>query len=1536
MRFSKFILLALALMPAALSAQISYDTVSGTIVDTSGHPYANANLIARLVTAQGYPVSSAATPSGQLFNGSPVQATLDATGHFSIGLAPNTILSKPSGTQWVISISAPTDTAILTNQFAWNITYQLSVTANIDLSSQLSALAQPIAFVNLKTNQSTIQGTGGGSPAGSLNSLQTKGSSSFNGGLGSLDPTTGNLSASVNTQFNVQMFGAKGDCSTNDTAAFTSAQTAALAFYGFNSQLPGAIYIPKAPGGCYIVSNWTWKGVALEGQPSGLGPSGSPNFNITLKSLPGQDILHIPDPLTTAGQTLVAPGWSIRNVSFKVDNSSLPTPFSHRWPGRWFDDAAMTNGSAKIVSANAQFTIADVGQAIQVNGAGPSGTNLVTTIASVSPAWRNTAWEVVTLATPASTTVSAAHAYVSILNLPVTQNIGNCAIAEDMQDGNSSHWTGTLSSGNYGVLQNVNFTTTNGANVTNPNGFPCAIFIQGNPLLYGVDAHNLGIYSFWFGIVQAGTELNSVDQPSSGDYEVWKHGLFFFNMVPWVSYNGLAQHLEDLQIAGWAGPQMMQLGNVAFDAADGWTAMGMGIETPGYPTNPFGWRVEGADHNFAVSLTSGIAGQVGYWAASDSTCNCGMDNTIVGGSGNKFYSANQPAGTIDGGGLDNHLYWTHNANPINGVPPNYDVLSFPFKGYSTYVGRFTGDAERDGNGSTPYSNDDLIIWPRDLMFASTTGWSTLVQSDATSPSGAYMIMAPGQSFAQFNQFVQEGNVSNSLVLGSNLPLTGVTVSLVAKCLSGTSFNAEILASSGTSQTQTFSCNTSYQRYSLNHAWVSGDSGKAVSIASATGAGSGTFQAASWQIIPWKASINNKTIPGAGVSIATGPAASVSGDLASYSDALGTQQDSGVLLSSLAPKVSPVFSGTPIAPTGGVCDGTPLQIASEQYVANCGGGLANPMTAAGDQIVGGTPVSGVAPPVRVADVAAGNCWISGGIGLPPVWSTCPGSGSLPSATDTKDKLAVNAAGAASIISPTTDEYNVVLNGGFDVTGITDESTATASLLSNASQPIYFPPGTYNFNSGMIASCTSGTCGSLNIRGAGRGKTIFSSNCANGFVWWLNSSATSGSYWFGPKISGISFKDTSGTGACSSGLRLTQVANLHLEDTEYDNFLGQYYHTGNIGVTNGSKTVTGSGTTFTNAMLQQTNQSGTIGQLILHVNGRPQFVCAWVSATQVTLCDNWEGTTTTTTGANQWDLTIGGTGLLLDGGTNYVQYGMILGTWSSGTLNGIGSVPQQVGSSQGTSRFWIIGGFLNGLRQTDSKCGAFGNFTDTIEWSIACNNAAWGSFWEDSHDNEIKDKVEQDNASTPVYSCNGGVAAQSCTVGIEISAGATSRSYGNSIHDDEVYNYGNALYVASSAASFLTVTNPKWMNSGGASANGNDYNFMGTTGCPPTGNATIIAWNCIVVQSGINAPSATFTGVPLLKTGTASNTDVAGFVTLSSGSGTYSFVGTYISAPVCTANDTTNVANNVKPVSSTATLTLTGTGSDVISYICIGRN
>jgi hypothetical protein len=117
-------------------------------------------------------------------------------------------------------------------------------------------------------------------------------------------------------------------------------------------------------------------------------------------------------------------------------------------------------------------------------------------------------------------------------------------------------------------------------------------------------------------------------------------------------------------------------------------------------------------------------------------------------------------------------------------------------------------------------------------------------------------------------------------------------------------------------------------------------------------------------------------------------------------------------------------------------------------------------------------------------------------------------------------------------------------------------------------------------------------------------------------------------------------------------------------------------------------------------------------------------------------------------------------------------------------------------------------------------------------------------------------------------------------------------------------------------------------------------IGSTGSIPLFGGAKVIRSSHVTDNGttiassepITAPKVT---APLMATGNASNTDLAGRLTLAGGTQTYTFTGTYSNPPVCVASDTTAIAA-VQVSTTTTVLTVNGPGTDVVSYICIGRN
>jgi hypothetical protein len=180
-----------------------------------------------------------------------------------------------------------------------------------------------------------------------------------------------------------------------------------------------------------------------------------------------------------------------------------------------------------------------------------------------------------------------------------------------------------------------------------------------------------------------------------------------------------------------------------------------------------------------------------------------------------------------------------------------------------------------------------------------------------------------------------------------------------------------------------------------------------------------------------------------------------------------------------------------------------------------------------------------------------------------------------------------------------------------------------------------------------------------------------------------------------------------------------------------------------------------------------------------------------------------------------------------------------------------------------------------------------------------------------------------------------------IGSNATAGVTSVSNGD-----------GTLTISPTAGAVIAAINLAHINTWTANQTFGNITVTGTcTGCgggitgltagyiPLAGSATTLTANSHIHENTAGQTTVTQTlvvtgsGIPVA-TKTTSNTDLAGFLTLSGGMQTYTFSATHATAPVCTATDTTAV-NAVQASASTTVLTVTGTGTDVVSYICIGR-
>ena len=738
------------------------------------------------------------------------------------------------------------------------------------------------AISGMSTIPVAAGGTGASTAAGALAAL---------GGV-SLAATTaqnlaGPLNASVNSQINVMAYGAKGDCSTDDHDAIMAAQTAAISYASWQ-QLPAALYFPKPPGSCYLTSTIRWAGVSLIGQPGGIGDL-THRYPVVLRGKPGQDILNVPDPTTTTFPWYHS--WSIRDITFQNDGTAAGS-FPHRWPGKWFDDTATTSGSPIITTSVGELSCGDVGQAIQINGAGASGGNLITTIASVKPCWAksDSGWQVITLAANAQATLTNAHTYVSVLGLPVTTTVGNCSIAFDMYDGLAADWVS--SSQEYGTgmseMTNVSFVSMNSSTFNH-----CGIYTQGGWGPYQFNASNVNVYGQTFGVVEGTSELHSTEQSSGNDFQKWNYVWMFGDTYPWISYNGGQNVLSNWQLATLAGPQILIVGTRSYDTAAGWLINIPEFETStGTPTG-YGMRIEGGGHVITDTALSG-PGTTGQINANSVRCiSCGGGNVIVGGYNNDLALG---GGTITDNytdvGRGNHVVGTYNASgDFGGMPSSYPISLLPYKGESQIVGRVTADNIFDGNYSTPYNHNDLLLWPQDMMPRVGTGaYSDFYSSDSTSMSGANFTFPPAYYVNNFTHVTWDpAHNWKALVIGKQIPAGKLKIIYSAKCPVGiTSLDFEMLANGTIVADDVESCTTNFQTYSFTADYSSYSTYQL----GFKNNGANNFSVSWVAIRPFANDVNGHTIPGAGATLTTGPATSTLHDCPWFVDTLGTLGDSG--------------------------------------------------------------------------------------------------------------------------------------------------------------------------------------------------------------------------------------------------------------------------------------------------------------------------------------------------------------------------------------------------------------------------------------------------------------------------------------------------------------------------------------------------------------------------------------------------------------------------------------------------------------------
>jgi hypothetical protein len=736
------------------------------------------------------------------------------------------------------------------------------------------------AIGGMNTVPLTAGGTGSVTAAGALQNL-----GGISSAVTSQQTMAGPLNANVNGENAVTVFGAKGDCTAGGaTTSCTDNHAAIQAAIDAAYAVGGAVYLPTNPATpaseqtvYYVATPINWKGVPIYAPPGGQGTSQdfTTSMKVAIRGGVGQDVLHIVPP-GASGYVAPVRSPAVENLGIILDTSTnASASFPTRFPGRPCDDVT-TNGTAVITSAaQCLFQPGDAGQNIKV------GTT-TTTIASVQSGTQATLATTVGAATNVST-------YISVLDLPVTQTIGNCAFAFD--DPTNAITTGQGFSPQFSnvVIQ------VNGPNFDN---YGCGFFFQGNAYSYAGHWTNVFVGApFGLAFVPANGVAPSLSTGTGmADFNtfgpIWEIAKY-----PFLAYGGLVENIHDMQIGtDLYGPQILQ--SYSWEPAPtGWK-----IDLPeqefvgsSCPSTSTAFRISGSGHvvdRLSLSMCGGT--QTFQWDANASQVKAlkmaGVGNMNLAGNFNAFnapeYADLLAAGNYNPIGVGNTFTTGTSSNPYKGSVP--DRKEFAYKGSNTFgppqlsrdsiIFNRSHDFLDKGASAYYFNAEDLWMWPRELQ-----GWGAMpVVADTASPTGDALVISAGTYLV-----VTTANATD-LYVGSQIPAGKMRLYFDLRAASATNFTVNVQANEGGTWTNigcnpTFSVNTTYGVFSCD-ADATGLAGDAFLIYVGTAA-TATVNMGYLGIRPW-----TSDLPTASLQIGSGTPLTANhgtGTSVQHSDGTGT-------------------------------------------------------------------------------------------------------------------------------------------------------------------------------------------------------------------------------------------------------------------------------------------------------------------------------------------------------------------------------------------------------------------------------------------------------------------------------------------------------------------------------------------------------------------------------------------------------------------------------------------------------------------------